>query len=98
MHNARMLYGIRPPFEVEKQKKIVTEESCFEKLLLKIAQNEIDIKTIEQLLDSIKLRNRKVKNVIKQMLREESCDHDWLGLHGHPGVYECQKCNKLKKP
>ena len=73
------------------------EESILEFLILKIAQNENDIKQAEQLLNDIKLRNRKVLNVLSQKNKEENCNHIWLELHGHPAALECKKCGKLEK-
>ena len=37
-----------------------------------------------------------------QLLRSRShlnkeCDHDYVGLYGHPAVYECSKCENLLK-
>lgn len=25
------------------------------------------------------------------------CDHEWVGLYGHPAVYECKKCKALRR-
>lgn len=102
MNNIRMLYGIRPPIKSsgnDANEDLIShnEDSPLKMLLCKIKKNEFDIKQAEFHLNDVKLRNRKVMNVLEQMLQEENCDHDWVGLYGHPGAYECQKCNKLKK-
>ena len=73
------------------------EETVLEQLLLKVSQNEIKIEQIEQFLNDIKLRNRKTKNMLAQLNREDQCTHDWVGLHGHPAAMECKKCNKIEK-
>ena len=26
---------------------------------------------------------------------KQPCDHDWIGLYGHPAAYECSKCKAL---
>ncbi len=29
--------------------------------------------------------------------RKEPCDHEWIGLHGHPAAFECSKCKALRR-
>ena len=26
---------------------------------------------------------------------KQSCDHNWIELHGHPAAFECSKCKAL---
>jgi len=26
---------------------------------------------------------------------KQPCDHNWIGLHGHPAAFECSKCKVL---
>lgn len=27
----------------------------------------------------------------------DECDHKWVGLHGHPAAFECEKCGCLSR-
>jgi len=28
---------------------------------------------------------------------KSNCDHNWIGLHGHPAAFECQSCGALRR-
>jgi len=73
------------------------EETGLEQLILKVTQNYQDIKQAELILNNIKLWNIRVKNILLQLNKQNYCEHEWLGLYGHPAVFECQKCGKLEK-
>ena len=29
--------------------------------------------------------------------KSSQCDHEWIGLYGHPAVFECKKCKLLRR-
>lgn len=102
MNNIKMLYGIRPPIkpsgnDANEDLIFHNEDSPLKTLLCKIKKNEFDIKQAEFHLNDVKLRNRKVMNVLEQMLREESCDHSFVKIKDNPVFSACSKCNKIKK-
>ena len=55
-----------------------------------------------EVLDHIRAAEEYRKEIVglKQRLQQvvqTECNHDYIGLHGHPAAYECSKCGNLLK-